>query len=324
MSSTDPPGRARRDPPAPGSAVVADLRCHHLRARAREHDRARRRLSPVPDRAPGSTGDPVLIEDRPHRDLIFPITGAEALARVRRLPVEHRADLTHLWLRWRGPHQQRPWASYRWGPGYRMIILYPWPRSLRWWLGRPPSSRWRRLAARFGAELGRSRSWWFVQFTLDGARRLFLDDLILHEVGHHTDWRPASPANHEATEEYADQHARTWARRLALEDQAATRARSPTGPRLTRADRDHLEATLAAAYPWFSARIERDRRDGPTPALTVSFRLLDRRGRARSNTAWIEPAAVAGLTVDGARERIARANHGWTPPIWSLPRRAHG
>lgn len=45
-------------------------------------------------------------------------------------------------------------------------------------------------------------------------RRFYLEDLLLHEVGHHVDWRYWSAANKKGVEEFAEQYAVTWARKL--------------------------------------------------------------------------------------------------------------
>jgi hypothetical protein len=259
---------------------------------------------------------PVLVENRPHPDYLFPITGEEALARIRELPKADTEGITHVWLRRMAPKDDRPFGSYCYGPDYAVIVLYPWPKTLSWWLGpRPPSrfSRW--LTENFGGELGQARGYWFARFTFEGARRFFLDHLILHEVGHHVDWRHFSDANDKRVEEFANQYAATWSRKLRRFGNGTT-----PQPKMTKAGFRQLESTLAAAFPYWTARIVHKRHDGPTPELTVSFRLFDRHGRARSNTAWIRPAETPGLTAEGMRLRIERANASWRPKRWNVGR----
>jgi len=157
----------------------------------------------------------VLIENRPHRDYFFPVGGDEALERIKQLPHADTTGITHLWLRRMGPGENRAFGSYSYGPSYAVIILYPWPKDLRWWLGRhKPSTWWRWLSKNFEGSIGRKRGRWYADFTMEGARRFFLDQLILHEVGHHADWRRFSSANHKQVEEFANQYAVTWARKL--------------------------------------------------------------------------------------------------------------
>jgi hypothetical protein len=268
----------------------------------RAPDRRGREHIPVHALPAASGGEPLLIENRPHRDYVFPIRGDEALGRIAQLPESDTSGITHVWLRRMGPKENRPFGSYAYGPGYAVIILYPWPRSLRWWLGpRPPSPGWRRLTERFDGTLGTKRGRWYASFTRERARRFFLDDLILHEVGHHVDWRRRSPANRRQVEEFADQYAASWARRL----NRAPRAR---GSAMNRDRRGHLERLLRAAYPSWAAEIEHGRSNGPHPELTVSFRLFDRRRRPRTNEIWMRPSAIDELTVAGVLRRVERAN----------------
>ena len=56
----------------------------------------------LPSSLPGSCG-PQLVENKPHRDFFFPVTGQEVLDRIAQLPKEDTEGLTHVWLR----HQQR-------------------------------------------------------------------------------------------------------------------------------------------------------------------------------------------------------------------------
>ena len=138
------------------------------------------------------------------------------LARLRQLPPAHTEGITHIWLRRMGPKaREREFGSYNPGPGYAVIVLYPWPRSLFWRLGQQkPSLFWRQLATTSQGTLERTDGIWYLRFTEEGARRCFLDDVLLHEVGHHHDkdcwrrgWRKA--------EEFAIQYASEWARKLA-------------------------------------------------------------------------------------------------------------
>ena len=139
----------------------------------------------LPSPLPGVDG-PQLIENKPHRDLFFPVTGQEVLDRIGELPKHHTEGLTHVWLRHQRRSQRRRFfGSYCTGPGYRAIVLNPWPRSLRWDLGPQLYAGWKKWALKYNATLKRTRGRWYVTFTMDESRRFYLDDLILHEVGHH-------------------------------------------------------------------------------------------------------------------------------------------
>ncbi len=169
---------------------------------------------------PTDDGELVLIENRPHRDYYFPVTGNEVVARLRQLPADEIEGITHVWLRRMRPSDLgRPLGSYTSGPGFAVITLYPWPRDRTWPAGRgKPHRFWVKHAARFDGRLVPINGTWYAVFSEEGARRFFLDDLILHEVGHHNDWRWSSPANHRQCEEFADQYAARWARKLAQDE----------------------------------------------------------------------------------------------------------
>ncbi|MCG8420656.1 MAG: hypothetical protein MJE77_22280 [Proteobacteria bacterium] len=113
------------------------------------------------------------------------------------------------------PKHQRPFGQYCTGPDYAAIVLYPWPRNLRWDLGPCPGESWNKLAHQYRAQLKRRRGRWYATFTMEATRRFYLDDLILHEVGHHADWRYSSVATTKQVEDFATQYAATWARELA-------------------------------------------------------------------------------------------------------------
>ena len=66
---------------------------------------------------------------------------------------------------------------------------------------------------------------WHLQFDEEQVRRFYLDDLILHEVGHHVDSRRYSAANYKEAEEFADQYALEWSRRLSEMSTKQGRAR---------------------------------------------------------------------------------------------------
>lgn len=251
---------------------------------------------------PAGDREPVLIEDRPHCDYVFPVTGQEAMERLRQLPANHIEGITHVWMRRMGPGDSgRPLGSYSYGLGYAVIVLYPWPRDLRWFAGAKKVHRfWARLVSRFGGRLERRNGKWYAKFTEDGARRFFLDDLILHEVGHHNDWRDSSPANHKQEEEFAIQYAAEWARRLA--------APTPPKVKLCKARRRKLLALLQDAYPYCAVALDIGLTPQPHPDLTVSFELLDRHGRARSQRVWLRAEAIDHLTIEGLKVRVDRAN----------------
>ncbi len=225
------------------------------------------------------------------------------LNRIGELPKHHTEGLTHVWLRHQQRSQRRPnFGSYCTGPGYRAIVLNPWPRSLRWDLGTKLYDSWKKWAVRYNATPKRIRGRWYVTFTMEESRRFYLDDLILHEVGHHVDFRRRSKANRKSLEDFADQYAATWARWLNREK---PKPQKSTG--MTREAWLRLKGLIQVAYPSWNVQFG-TAEAAPHPRLTVSFRLMDRQGRERSNVVWIAPTAIANLTVAGLKARVERAN----------------
>ena len=138
-----------------------------------------------------------------------------------------------------------------------------------------------------------------MTYSLEGVRRFFFDDLILHEVGHHIDWRRTTRANRRQKESFADDYAQYWARRLAEPPRLRARISKPL--------REKLMQLTSSAHPYFKPRFL-TRGVGPTSEHTIGFELVDRKGRVRSNLVWIRPSAIATLTADGLAVRIERAN----------------
>ncbi len=142
------------------------------------------------------------------------MTGQEVLDRIGQLPKDHTKGLTHVWLRHKRRSQRRRFfGSYCTGPGYRAIVLNPWPRSLQWDLGPQLHDGWKKWALQYNASLKRNRARWFEP-ACGESRRFYLDDLILHEAGHQVDGRWRSKANRKPLEDFAHQYAVKWARWL--------------------------------------------------------------------------------------------------------------
>lgn len=157
---------------------------------------------------------PIVRVDNPSRDFFFPLSAQETLHELRRLPAEHVAGITHLWLRRFKKSEyergEKPLASFMCGRGVRMIVLYPWPKDRRLWLGtRKPSARVLKLYEPYSEALVHGADGWCLEFTDMALKDLYTEFLLFHEVGHHIDWytRHWSKANKKQLEEFADQYA---------------------------------------------------------------------------------------------------------------------
>lgn len=155
---------------------------------------------------------PILVEDNPSSEYLFPLDGSECLEALNALPESDREGITHIWLRRPSSRDRKsghPFAEFICGSGVRVIVIYPWRKDLRLYLGNnKPTGKLVNEYARHGAELILEEGFWHVQFGLSELRR-FCIQVLFHEVGHHVDWyrRHWSKANGKKVEEVADQYA---------------------------------------------------------------------------------------------------------------------
>lgn len=157
---------------------------------------------------------PLLIQDNPSRDFFFPISAEEANEAIQALPNDDSAGLTHIWLRRinkidfeRG---RLPLAEFICGSGVRLVVLYPFPKSLIMDLGnKKPSARKLKELSKFCNNILHVKGNWSIQWDIDSLRKYYINNLLYHEIGHHIDWysRHWSKANNKKVEEFADQYA---------------------------------------------------------------------------------------------------------------------
>lgn len=159
---------------------------------------------------------PVLLQDNPSRDYVFPVSVEEVAAALERLPAQHREGITHIWLRKRARRHGGPdesLAEFICGSGVRVVVLYAWPADGVLPLGKrqPPRGGVAHFI-RYGGVLRPMRDSWAISFEMAGLRRFYLEHLLCHEVGHHVDWytRMWSKANSKEVEAAADQYAYAW------------------------------------------------------------------------------------------------------------------
>lgn len=160
---------------------------------------------------------PIVIHENPSRLFFFPVTSEEVLASLRLLPDDHVAALTHIWFRRISlaeySQPSRPLAEFICGSGVRVIVLYPWPRTLLQRFGRNrPSARVLSLYSRWTTELRCARGIWQLRWQLEALRDFYLSYLLLHEVGHNVDWFRShwSKANSRHREQAAAGYALRW------------------------------------------------------------------------------------------------------------------
>ena len=130
---------------------------------------------------------PLVIEDNPSRDFVFPTTSSRLLERLRTLPPGDTEDITHLWLR-RGPSRFRaevPFAEYISGSGVVVIVIYPWPADLHLRLGyAKPTAKTLRSFAPWTTDLRKVDRTWCLRWEPDEMERYTLDHVLMEMVGY--------------------------------------------------------------------------------------------------------------------------------------------
>jgi hypothetical protein len=165
---------------------------------------------------PGPLDDvPIVINENPSRDFVFPATARDVLERCREMP-DATLGITHLWLRRVSGERfetRVPLAEFICGSGVRVIVLYPWRADLRMPFGsRRPSLAALSSFSKWTTDLRQIKGSWWLVWDAESARAYTLDYLLAHEIGHHLDWyrNRWTPANRSTTERRADSYAVQW------------------------------------------------------------------------------------------------------------------
>jgi len=157
---------------------------------------------------------PILIQDNPSRDFFFPLSVEEVFEALKALPKNEYEGITHIWLRRLKKtdfiNNEKPLAEFICGSGVRVIVLYPWERTMLQNFGvKKPSNRKINEYQRYGVDIKKSGNSWKCKWNINNLRKYYINNLLYHEVGHHVDWyfRYWSKANLKQVEEFADQYA---------------------------------------------------------------------------------------------------------------------
>lgn len=199
-------------------------------------DKILRRVHSLPRPSPGDVL-PIIIEDNPSRDFVFPLSGAEVRELFQAFPKAHKRGLTHIWLRKVSGADyedgELPLACFMCGSGVRAIVLYPFPADLRIDYGRrKPTNRHVNKLLQYCSRLEQQEGRWVMQWTLPQLRRYFAEFLFPHELAHHVDEysRRWSDANLKVIEDFADDYAVLWLPRTQRIFAHLERRRTRSGP----------------------------------------------------------------------------------------------
>lgn len=162
---------------------------------------------------------PIFIVDNPSRDFYFPLTEDEVKETLRRLPKDHTEHLTHIWFQkikktdyLEGKTFQ---GSFICGSGVYLILLHPFPTDNKMRLGTTkPLKKTLNFYKDFTTVLREDKDGWFLQWTEDQIKKYYLENLLLHEIGHSLDSfykRFWSKAAEQKREKWADNYVAVWA-----------------------------------------------------------------------------------------------------------------
>lgn len=161
---------------------------------------------------------PIYIKDNPSRDYFFPVSIDEIKLVIEKLPEEHVKNLTHIWLRKISTKKFNSKDAFQGcficGSGINLIVLYPFPKSLKMYYGkRKPSSKKLNWYAAYQPELKEGKQGWYLLWTKDKIKKYYLEGLLLHEIGHKVDsqyQRYWSKAYYAKGENFANNYAFYW------------------------------------------------------------------------------------------------------------------
>lgn len=124
------------------------------------------------------------------KNYLHPVTTDEVRARLAELPQQFSRGVEVVQLS-RMTRKRRTFPCYgmQWG---QTVYLYPIEASLVELYVRPPNPAQEIEARMFGAEWGRDGRYWTLAWTPERIRDFYLNNVLIHEVGHINDQRNSS------------------------------------------------------------------------------------------------------------------------------------
>jgi hypothetical protein len=163
---------------------------------------------------------PIFFKDNPSKDFYFPIEETEILERINQLPIEHRENITHIWLKKVDKEDYQKGDSLQGmficGSGVNLIVLSAFPKNLKMIFGaQKPLKKELNLYLNWCRDLrfDEKKNVWYLKWEVEKVRDYYLNFLLLHELGHFVEsvyqsfW---SKANERKSENFADNFARIW------------------------------------------------------------------------------------------------------------------
>ena len=163
---------------------------------------------------------PIFIKDNPSKDFYFPVNETEILERINQLPLEHRENITHIWLKKVDKEDYQNHDSLQGmficGSGVNLIVLSAFPKDLKMIFGaKKPLKKELKIYSVWCKDLrfDGKKNFWFLQWREETIRDYYLNFLLLHEIGHFVEsvyqsfW---SKSGERKRENFADNFARIW------------------------------------------------------------------------------------------------------------------
>ncbi len=139
---------------------------------------------------PTGSGEIKYISAKPGSGYFHPITKAEAKERVSLLPEKYTRDLEVVQLS--GMTKKRalfPLYGMQWGPA---VYLYPIEDSMTEFYSRPPQPQLVIDTKMYGGQWSERNGSWVLTWTEKTIRDFYLNNILIHEIGHINDTRNRS------------------------------------------------------------------------------------------------------------------------------------
>lgn len=166
---------------------------------------------------------PIYMLDNTSRDMFFPITINEIKEVLNKLSDHHTDNITHIWFRKmkKNDYEKKEscQGSFICGSGVNLIVLYPFPTDLKMKFGnKKPNYKTLKWYFAYEPELIEINGKWILKWTKEKIKRYYLEELLLHEIGHKIDsvyqrfW--SSNYRKQKGENFADNYAYYWGNKI--------------------------------------------------------------------------------------------------------------
>lgn len=156
----------------------------------------------------GGKKGPLVVAEQLHPDFIMPVSPRDVRRQLRQLPAKCLHGLRAIFLLGGSSKQDKvsdsslsTFGMY----GEKCVYLHPYPeRSLEMCFPRAPQPHRMWEYRRAGARCNTDAEGTWVRFTPEALRRFYLQDVLVHELGHHVDRFRADSRSYEKGERYAE------------------------------------------------------------------------------------------------------------------------